>query len=240
MDDLRAEGLIKSYNGRRVVDRVSLRVEPGKIVGLLGPNGAGKTTTFQLIIGLIAPEDGRVLLGGRDVTRLPFWRRARLGINYLPQEPSVFRHLTVEENLQLVLENLEPSPRRRLVRIGELLERLELTPLARRRADSLSAGERRRVEIARAMATNPAFLLLDEPFSGIDPKSVQEVQRIIFALRGEGLGLVVTDHNVRETLKVTDFAYLVNEGKILLAGTPEEIIANPLSRRFYLGEDFRL
>ena len=238
--DLQTEGLIKSYGGRRVVDRVSLKVEQGRIIGLLGPNGAGKTTTFQLIIGLIAPEGGRIFLNGEDITRLPFYRRARRGINYLPQEPSVFRKLSVRENLLIVLENLEPERRRRGERAQELLAKLELLPLARRRADSLSAGERRRVEIARALATSPSFLLLDEPFSGIDPISCEEIQGIISSLKEEGLGIVVTDHNVRETLKVTDYAYLMNEGKILLKGPPREVTADPLARRFYLGERFRI
>lgn len=236
---LQAEGLVKSYGGRRAVDRVSLKIEQGRIVGLLGPNGAGKTTTFQLIIGLIAPEGGKILLDGEDLTRLPFYRRARRGINYLPQEPSVFRKLTVRENLLVVLENLEPQRGRREGRLGELLAKLELFLLARRRADSLSAGERRRVEIARALATAPSFLLLDEPFSGIDPISCEEIQGIIFSLKEEGLGIVVTDHNVRETLKVTDYAYLMNEGRVLLSGLPQEIAADPLAKKFYLGERFQ-
>lgn len=236
---LRALGLIKSYGGRRVVDQVSFKIEPGRITGLLGPNGAGKTTTFQLIVGLIAPEGGRILLNGEDITRLPFYQRARRGVNYLPQEPSVFRKLSVRENLQIVLENLEQERQEREERAGELLAKLELLPLAGRRTDSLSAGERRRVEIARALATLPSFLLLDEPFSGIDPISCEEIQQIIFSLKGEGLGIVVTDHNVRETLKVTDYAYLMNEGEILLSGSPGEVAADPLARKFYLGERFR-
>jgi len=236
MRSLQAEGLIKSYGGRRVVDRVSLQVERGKIVGLLGPNGAGKTTTFQLLCGLIAPEGGRILLDGEEITRLPFYLRARRGINYLPQEPSAFRKLSVQENLQIVLENLEPRQEKREELIQEILAKLELLPLTRRRADSLSAGERRRVEIARALATAPSFLLLDEPFSGIDPISCEELQRIILSLKEEGLGVVVTDHNVRETLKVTDYAYLMNEGN---QGPPEEVAADPLARRFYLGERFQ-
>ncbi|MFQ6116645.1 MAG: LPS export ABC transporter ATP-binding protein [Candidatus Bipolaricaulia bacterium] len=237
---LQAEGLVKSFSGRRVVDRVSLQIEQERIIGLLGPNGAGKTTTFQMIIGLIAPEGGRVLLDGEDLTRLPFYRRARRGINYLPQEPSVFRKLTVRGNLLVVLENLEPQRRRREERARELLAKLEILPLARRRADSLSAGERRRVEIARALATAPSFLLLDEPFSGIDPVSCEELRQIILSLKAEGLGIVVTDHNVRETLAVTDYAYLMDKGKILLQGPPEEIAADPLARRSYLGERFSI
>jgi lipopolysaccharide export system ATP-binding protein len=236
---LQAEGLVKSYGGRRVVDHVSLKIEQGRVVGLLGPNGAGKTTTFQMIIGLIAPEGGRIFLNGEDVTRLPFHERAKRGINYLPQEPSVFRKLSVRGNLLVVLENLESREGRRGGRVQELLTKLELLPFARRRADSLSAGERRRVEIARALATSPSFLLLDEPFSGIDPLSCEEIQRIISSLREDGLGIVVTDHNVHETLKVTDYAYLMNKGQILLCGSPEEVAADPLARKFYLGERFR-
>lgn len=237
--DLQADELVKSFSGRRVVDRVSLKIEQGGIIGLLGPNGAGKTTTFQMIIGLLAPEGGRVFLGGEDLTRLPFYRRARRGINYLPQEPSVFRKLTVRENLLVVLENREPQRGRREEHARELLAKLEILPLARRRADSLSAGERRRVEIARALATAPSFLLLDEPFSGIDPLSCEELRQIILSLKDDGLGIVVTDHNVHETLKVTDYAYLMNEGQILLEGPPEEVAADPLARRFYLGERFQ-
>ncbi len=235
---LSSVGLIKSYGRRKVVDRVSLKIDQGKIVGLLGPNGAGKTTTFQLVIGLIAPEGGQVFLDGQDVTQRPFYQRARLGINYLPQEPSIFRKLSVRGNLELVLENLEEGGRQRAERVQELLAKLELLPFATRRADSLSAGERRRVEIARALAISPSFLLLDEPFSGIDPISCEEIQGIISALKEEGLGIVVTDHNVRETLRVTDFAYLMNEGQILLCGSPPEVAADPLARRFYLGERF--
>ncbi|MCR4403946.1 MAG: LPS export ABC transporter ATP-binding protein [Candidatus Acetothermia bacterium] len=236
---LEAEELVKSYSGRRVVDRVSLSISPGKVFGLLGPNGAGKTTTFQMIIGLIAPEGGRLILNGEEVTRLPFHERARRGINYLPQEPSVFRKLSVKQNLLVVLEALDAGPRAREARVAELLAKFELLPFARRRADSLSAGERRRVEIARALATSPSFLLLDEPFSGIDPLSCEEIQRLILSLRDEGLGIIVTDHNVHETLKVTDYAYLINQGKILLSGPPQEVAADPLAKKFYLGERFR-
>lgn len=236
---LQAEGLVKSYSGRRVVDGVSLTIAPGEVFGLLGPNGAGKTTTFQMIIGLIAPEGGRILLNGEEVTRLPFHERARRGINYLPQEPSVFRKLSVRENLLVVLEARDAGRRRREEQLAELLAKFELLPFARRRADSLSAGERRRVEIARALATSPFFLLLDEPFSGIDPLSCEEIQRLILSLRNDGLGIVVTDHNVRETLKVTDYAYLINEGKILLAGPPQQVTTDPLAKKFYLGERFR-
>lgn len=237
---LRTENLVKGYGGHKVVDNVSLEIERGKIFGLLGPNGAGKTTTFHMIIGLVAPEAGRIFLDGQDISSLPFYLRARKGINYLPQEPSVFRKLSVKENVLAVLENLEPEKKKREEKADSILEKLEIAKLRRRKAYTLSAGERRRVEIARALAASPSFLLLDEPFSGIDPISVEEIQRIICALKEDGLGIVVTDHNVRETLKVTDYAYLIHEGRILLKGTPEEITSNPLAKRFYLGEGFQL
>lgn len=237
---LRTEGLVKSYNKRRVVDGVSLRIESGKVFGLLGANGAGKTTTFYLITGLIAHEAGEIFLDEKPIGRVPFYARARLGIHYLPQEPSVFRKLSALENLLLVLERWEPNHKQRLQRAMQLLEKLGLEPLAHQRVDTLSAGERRRVEIARALATSPKFLLLDEPFSGIDPISVAEIQQIIRALAADGIGVIVTDHNVRETLRVTDYAYLLNEGRILLSGRPDEIASNPLARQYYLGEHFQL
>ncbi|MGQ9477532.1 MAG: LPS export ABC transporter ATP-binding protein [Candidatus Bipolaricaulia bacterium] len=236
---LQVEGLVKSFSGRRVVDGVSLIIDRGRVFGLLGPNGAGKTTTFQMLCGLIAPEEGRISLDGEDVTRLPFYERARRGINYLPQEPSVFRKLSVRENLLVVLEALGSSPRVREERAKALLAKFELLPFARRRADSLSAGERRRVELARALATSPSFLLLDEPFSGIDPLSCEELQQLIRSLKEDGLGIVVTDHNVHETLKVTDYAYLMSQGRILLSGPPAQVAADPLAKKFYLGERFR-
>lgn len=236
---LKVEGLVKSYGGRRVVDGVSLAIDRGRVFGLLGPNGAGKTTTFQMLCGLIAPEAGRISLDSEDITQLPFFERARRGIHYLPQEPSVFRKLSVKENLLVVLEALGTSPKVREERVGALLAKFELLPFARRRADSLSAGERRRVELARALATSPSFLLLDEPFSGIDPLSCEELQRLIRSLKEDGLGIVVTDHNVHETLRVTDYAYLMNQGKILLSGPPAQVAADPLAKRFYLGERFR-
>lgn len=236
---LKVEGLVKSYGGRRVVDGVSLVIDRGRVFGLLGPNGAGKTTTFQMLCGLIAPEEGQISLDGEDITRFPFYERARRGIHYLPQEPSVFRKLSVKENLLVVLEALGANPKAREERAGALLAKFELLPFARRRADSLSAGERRRVELARALATSPSFLLLDEPFSGIDPLSCEELQRLIHSLKEDGLGIVVTDHNVHETLKVTDYAYLMNQGKILLSGPPQKVAADPLAKKFYLGERFR-
>ena len=237
---LRTENLIKRYGGRTVVDEVSLEIERGQIVGLLGPNGAGKTTTFYLIIGLIAPEQGHIHLNGERIDHLAFYDRARRGLSYLPQEPSVLRKLSARENLLAVLQNIEASVEKREQRAQELLEKLGIAHLAERKAYTLSAGERRRVEIARALVTRPSFMLLDEPFSGIDPISVQEIQNIILALKQENIGLVVTDHNVRETLKVTDYAYLMNNGQILLKGTPREIAQDPLAKRFYLGEGFQL
>jgi lipopolysaccharide export system ATP-binding protein len=236
---LKVEGLVKSYGGRRVVDGISFTIDRGRVFGLLGPNGAGKTTTFQMLCGLIAPEEGRISLDGEDVTHLPFYERAKRGIHYLPQEPSVFRKLSVRDNLMVVLEALGMSPRAREERTRALLAKFELLPFSHRRADSLSAGERRRVELARALATSPSFLLLDEPFSGIDPLSCEELQRLICSLKEDGLGIVVTDHNVHETLKVTDYAYLMNQGKILLSGPPQKVAADPLARKFYLGERFR-
>jgi lipopolysaccharide export system ATP-binding protein len=237
---LRTEGLVKSYNRRRVVDGVSLRIESGRVCGLLGANGAGKTTTFYIITGLIAHEAGEIFLDEQPIGRWPFYARARLGIHYLPQEPSVFRKLSALENLLLVLERWERERARRVPRALQLLDKLGLASVAHRRVETLSAGERRRVEIARALATSPKFLLLDEPFSGIDPISVADIQEIIRALAADGIGVIVTDHNVRETLRVTDYAYLLNEGRILLAGRPQEIAANPVARQFYLGEAFQL
>lgn len=232
--------LIKSYSGKKVVDKVSLEIERGVIIGLLGPNGAGKTTTFHMIAGLIAPEAGKVFLNGEEISKLPFHKRARKGINYLPQEPSVFRKMSVKENVLTVLENMEPVRAKRKKRARELLERLGIVDLAERKAYTLSAGERRRVEIARALATSPSILLLDEPFSGIDPISVEEIQQILYSLKADRLGIVVTDHNVHETLKVTDYAYLMNGGKVFLKGTPSKIIQDPIAKKFYLGERFQM
>lgn len=237
---LRTEELVKRYGRRRIVDGVSLQIPSGRVTGLLGPNGAGKTTTFYLITGLIAHESGEILLDGTPIGHWPFYRRARLGIHYLPQEPSVFRKLSALENILAVLERCPRSRAQRHAHAMKLLEKLGIAHLAHQQADTLSAGERRRVEIARALATDPKFLLLDEPFSGIDPLSVAEIQQIVRQLAADGIGVIITDHNVRETLKVTDYAYLLNEGQILLAGTPAEIAVNALARRFYLGEDFQL
>jgi len=235
---LEARGLVKSYSGRRVVNWLSLDVEQGKVVGLLGPNGAGKTTTFYMMIGFIAAEQGAVLLEGEDISTLPFYRRARLGIGYLPQEPSVFIHASVMKNLDLVLEySADPGKK---VQIRErLLDEFGLVSLRARQAGTLSAGERRRLEIARSLATSPSYILLDEPFSGIDPLSVAELQEQIVTLKERGIGLITTDHNVRDTLSITDYAYLINEGKVIASGTPGEILDDPLARRFYLGERFQ-
>lgn len=237
---LEAKELVKVYGGRRVVDEVDMEVRSGEVVGLLGPNGAGKTTTFYMIIGFVKPEKGQVLLDGEEISHLPIHRRARKGITYLPQEPSVFRKLTVEENLLAILETLDLTPEERRERLEELLGELGIAHLAKNKAYSLSGGERRRVEIARALVLDPLFILLDEPFAGIDPIAVLEIQRIIRDLKDRGIGVVVSDHNVRETLGVCDRAYILNEGKILEEGTPEEIVRNERVREVYLGEGFEL
>lgn len=236
---LACHDLIKTYGMRRVVDEVTVRVSSGEVVGLLGPNGAGKTTTFRMIVGLIQPEHGAVVLDDRDVTGLAMHRRARSGIGYLPQEPSIFRGLTVEENVLAILEQVPRMGRReRRERAGELLAEFGLTERRRNLGHSLSGGERRRAEIARALAPDPRFLLLDEPFAAIDPIAVSELQRIVGSLRDRGLGVLVTDHSVRETLRVTDRAYIIEEGRILFEGTPAELVRSPDVRRAYLGEDF--
>ncbi|HKS68628.1 MAG TPA: LPS export ABC transporter ATP-binding protein [Candidatus Acidoferrales bacterium] len=237
---LQAADLRKSYRGRRVVDSVSLEIQQGEVVGLLGPNGAGKTTTFYILVGLARPDYGRVLLDGEDITDLPMYLRARSGISYLPQEPSVFRKLTVEENLFAVLETLPLSPEQRRDRVEELLAQMGLDGVRNSQAHVLSGGERRRVEIARSLVLSPSFVLLDEPFSGIDPLTVVDIQKIIADLSAAGIGVLITDHNVRETLAVTNRAYIINEGKILFSGTPVDLSANADVRRIYLGEGFRL
>jgi lipopolysaccharide export system ATP-binding protein len=237
---LRAEGLVKRYNGRTVVDRVSLTAGSGEIVGLLGPNGAGKTTTFYMIVGLVRPDAGDVWIGEAAVTDEPVDVRIRAGVGYLAQEPSIFRRLTVVENVLLVLEQHEPSRTAREARAGELLDEFHLTDLARQPAWTLSGGERRRVEIARALALDPSFLLLDEPFTGIDPISIQDLQRTVRYLSERGLGVIITDHNVRETLQITDRAAIIHNGRIVASGTPERILENPEARQVYLGEGFRL
>ena len=238
--DLKARDLEKVYRGRKVVNGVTLEVAPGEIVGLLGPNGAGKTTTFYMMVGLVEPDDGRVTLGDRNITRSPMYRRARMGISYLPQEPSAFRHLSVEDNLWIILEGLGLEAGAARQRIDGLLREFGLEDRAGQRAETLSGGERRRLEVARALAIEPTFILLDEPFAGIDPIAVLELQRIIRHLRSLGIGVLITDHNVRETLKITDRAYIIKDGKIFANGEPAALAANADVRRIYLGEDFQL
>lgn len=235
---MRAENLVRSYHGRRVVDEVTMEVNGGEIVGLLGPNGAGKTTSFYMIVGLEKPDDGRVYFNGRDVSRLPMYRRARLGMGYLAQEPSVFRKLSVRDNIMAVLETLSLDRTEREERLKDLLNELQLTPLAKQKAMTLSGGERRRLEITRALATQPSFILLDEPFSGVDPINVYEVQTIVAHLRDLGLGVMVTDHSVRETLAIVQRAYLICEGHILCQGSSEYLINDEQARRVYLGPRF--
>jgi lipopolysaccharide export system ATP-binding protein len=235
---LEARELVKSYGRRCVVNHLSFHIERGKITGLLGPNGAGKTTSFYMMIGFIMADEGRVLLDGGDISQLPFSDRARLGISYLPQEPSVFTRATVAENLDLALEwRIDPDKHRETRE--RLLEEFHLTSLKTRRAGTLSSGERRRLEIARALACDPSYILLDEPFSGIDPLSVNDLQKRMSALKARGIGLMLTDHNVRDTLTITDTAYLIHEGCLIASGTPQEIVQAPLARRLYFGEDFK-
>jgi lipopolysaccharide export system ATP-binding protein len=240
MSTLRTHELTKSYSGRTVVRGVSLDVSSGEIVGLLGPNGAGKTTTFYMTVGLTAPDAGRVTLDGQDVTDDPMYVRARKGIGYLPQEPSIFRGLSVEQNILAILETLDLDAATRKLRLRELLAELSLTPLASSPAYTLSGGERRRAEITRALVMSPRFILLDEPFAGIDPIAVTDIQKIIFHLKQRGIGVLITDHNVRETLRITDRAYIVTDGKIFRSGTPDELAKDEDVRRIYLGADFRL
>jgi lipopolysaccharide export system ATP-binding protein len=237
---LAAEGLVKTYGGRAVVRGVSLQIAGGEIVGLLGPNGAGKTTTFSIVVGLVKPDAGVVRLQDRDLTDLPMYRRARAGICYLPQEPSVFRKMTVEENLFAILETLDLSRGEQQERAERLLEEFGLTSLRTHRAYTLSGGERRRVEIARSLVVSPDFLLLDEPFAGIDPIAVLEIQSIVRRLVSKGIGVLVTDHNVRETLSIVDRAYIINSGEILRAGTPQALSSDAVVRKVYLGEGFQL
>jgi lipopolysaccharide export system ATP-binding protein len=237
---LQAITLCKSYRGRRVVNEVSLELRHGEVVGLLGPNGAGKTTTFYLMVGLIAPESGSVRLCGEDITNLPMYQRARSGVSYLPQEPSVFRKLTVSDNLRCIAETLNVSSETREELMDSLLQEFGISHLSNQRAYSLSGGERRRLEIARALVLTPQFILLDEPFAGIDPLAVLDIQRIIGRLRDRGIGVLITDHNVRETLNITDRAYIINDGKILREGTPEQLTNDEEVRKVYLGENFRL
>ncbi len=237
---LATEALVKVYRGRRVVDGVSLQVERGKIVGLLGPNGAGKTTTFYMMVGMVRPEAGDVLLDGERITHEPMYRRARRGLGYLSQEPSIFRKLTVRDNVMAILETMPLSKRERQERLIQLLDELGIKRLANQKAYTLSGGERRRLEISRALVTKPSFMLLDEPFSGIDPIAVTDIQDIVCGLKEKGLGVLVTDHNVRETLAITDHAYIMADGKILTEGTAGFLANDPEARQIYLGERFRL
>ncbi|MGE5280283.1 MAG: LPS export ABC transporter ATP-binding protein [Deltaproteobacteria bacterium] len=237
---LEARGLVKSYYGRRVVDKVDIEVKRGEIVGLLGPNGAGKTTTFYMIVGIIAPEAGRIVFDNHDITRMPIHQRSHVGIGYLAQESSVFRRLTVAENIMAILETLPISYRERKKRLKNLLEELKIAHLATHKAYTLSGGERRRLEITRALVTAPSFILLDEPFSGIDPIVVADAQEIIQELKAKGLGVLLTDHNVRETLSITDRAYLIASGKILIHGSANDLINDPKARELYLGERFKM
>ena len=240
MSVLRTRDLTKSYSGRTVVRGVNVEIESGEVVGLLGANGAGKTTTFSMVVGLTAPDSGRVLLDGHDVTDDPMYIRARKGIGYLPQEASIFRGLSVEQNILAILETLDLDGAGRRARLRELLAELGLTPLAKSPAYTLSGGERRRVEITRALVISPKFILLDEPFAGIDPIAVTDIQKIIAHLKGRGIGVLITDHNVRETLKITDRAYIVHDGVIFKSGTPQSLAADEDVKRIYLGADFRL
>lgn len=240
MQVLRGQSLAKSFRKKRVVDDVSLEVREGEVVGLLGPNGAGKTTTFHMVVGLTRPDSGQVYLDDQEITALPMYLRARSGISYLPQEPSIFRKLTVEENALAILETLPMRTSERRKRLGEVLQELGLADKAHSRGYTLSGGERRRAEITRALVTAPSFMLLDEPFAGIDPIAVGDIQKIVHHLKARGIGILVTDHNVRETLKITDRAYIMTDGKILCSGTPTELAGNEDVRRVYFGEDFRL
>ena len=240
MITLSADNLVKAYKGRKVVDRVSLEVNKGEIVGLLGPNGAGKTTTFYMITGIVRPDNGEVLCADEDITNFPMYKRADMGIGYLAQEPSVFRNLTVEENIEVVLEMKGISKKEQRETVDKLLEEFKLTHVRDSLGYALSGGERRRIEIARTIANNPSFILLDEPFAGVDPIAVEDIQNIIRHLKKRGLGILITDHNVRETLSITDRSYVMQKGRVLIEGTPYEIANDPLAKKVYLGEKFRL
>jgi len=239
-DYLKTEHLIKIYGRRRVVNGVSLEIKRGEIVGLLGPNGAGKTTSFYMIVGLIKPHSGRILLNETPLTRLPMYKRAQLGISYLAQEPSIFTKLTVEENILAILQFQKLTSKQRKTKLDQALEELGVTRLAKSKAYTLSGGERRRVEIARALVNNPSFFLLDEPFAGVDPIAVEDIQRIVLELKNKNIGVLITDHNVRETLRITDHSYIMAHGEILVQGTAEVLTSNEKARQFYLGEKFDL
>ncbi len=240
MNFLSTEGLVKEYAHRRVVDGVSIHVGLGEIVGLLGPNGAGKTTTFNMVVGIVRPDSGAVMFEQEEISGLPMHERARAGIGYLTQEPSVFRKLTVRENILAILETCDIDSKERMVRLGSLLDELDLSGLVDSKAYQLSGGEKRRLEITRALVTNPRLLLLDEPFAGIDPIAVYEVQKIVRRLKGRGLGILITDHNVRETLKLVDRAYLIHQGRVLLEGDAEKLVEDPKAREIYLGPEFNM
>ncbi len=237
---IRTENLVKIYGGRTVVDHISLEVEQGTIVGLLGKNGAGKTTTFYMIVGLEHPDGGHVYLDQRDITHLPMYKRALAGVGYLPQEASVFRKLTVEQNLLAILEEVEPDKKKRQEKMEALIEEFHIGHIRKSIGTALSGGERRRVEIARALAMDPAFILLDEPFAGIDPIAVADIQLMVNHLAKRGIGVLITDHNVRETLSIVNKAYIVNEGKVMVEGTSQQVAADPIARKYYLGDNFRL
>lgn len=237
---LRAEGLVKSYNHRRVVNGVEIEVKQGEVVGLLGPNGAGKTTTFYMIMGLVLADGGRIFIDEEEIANLPMYKRARQGIGYLPQEPSIFRGMTVEQNIKAILEFSGLTQQQQEVRLKQLLEEMGIKRLAKTMAYNLSGGEKRRVEISRALVTAPDFILLDEPFLGIDPITVADLQGIISELKQKGLGVLITDHNVRDTLQITDRAYIIYEGKILFSGSARELLEDPAARRVYLGENFQM
>jgi len=237
---LEAKKLVKAYHGRRVVNNCSLHVRAGEVVGLLGPNGAGKTTSFYMIMGLIRPEEGDIFFNGRNITRMPMYLRARMGMGYLAQEPSIFRKLTVEENIMAILETLDISGKERKQRLEELLNELEIAPLSKQKAMTLSGGERRRLEITRALVTNPSFIMLDEPFSGVDPIAVYDVQQIISQLKQKNLGILITDHNVRETLAVVDRAYLMSQGNIVVEGDSDFLVNDEKAREVYLGPQFTM
>lgn len=237
---IRAEKLVKEYGGRRVVNEVSLEVEQGTIVGLLGPNGAGKTTSFYMIVGLEHPDAGHVYLDDEDVTGLPMYKRALKGIGYLPQEASIFRKLTVEENIMAILEQIESDPAKRQQKMEDLIQEFHIDHIRKSKGSALSGGERRRVEIARALATDPGFILLDEPFAGIDPLAVADIQVMVAHLAKRGIGVLITDHNVRETLSIVNRAYILSEGKILVEGSSQQVAEDPVAREFYLGKNFRM
>ena len=237
---LRTEGLVKIFKKRKVVNKVSIKISQGQIAGLLGPNGAGKTTTFRMVVGLLRPEEGNIFLDDKKITKLPMYKRARKGINYLPQEPSIFQKMTVENNIMSILQTMNYTRRERKKRLEEILEELSIAHLRKSMAYNLSGGESRRVEIARALVTNPKFILLDEPFAGIDPITVEDIQNIVANLKERGLGILITDHNVRETLAITDMAYIIADGVILTEGDSEFLINDPEARKIYLGERFRM